>query len=88
MSLRTSYIESKKRRDRDQPCQREERLLDALVDLCGGLHELDAELVCELAALLLGDGLLVGPVALVPDEDLVHALRCVLLDVGVPGADV
>ena len=74
--------------EQDLPREREERLLDALVDLCGGLHELDAELVGELAALLLGDGALLGPVGLVADEDLVDALGGVLLDVGVPCADV
>ena len=70
------------------PCEREEGLLDTLVDLRGGLHELDAELVGELAALLLGDGALLAPVGLVADEDLVHALGRVLLDVRVPCADV
>ena len=74
--------------NRDGPCEREESLLDAVVGLCGGLHELDAELVGELAALLLGDGALLGPVRLVADEDLVHALGGVLLDVRVPCADV
>ena len=70
------------------PGKCEERLLDALVDLRRGLHELDAKLVGKLAALLLGDRALVRPVRLVADEDLVHAVRGVLLDVRVPGADV
>ena len=56
------------------PRQSEEGLLDTLVDLRGGLHELDAELVGELAALFLRDGALLCPVGLVADEDLVHAL--------------
>ncbi len=72
----------------DAPGKCEERLLDALVDFRRGLHELDAELVGELAALLLGHRALVRPVRLVADEDLVHAFRGVLFDVRVPGADV
>ena len=74
--------------ERTGPCESEEGLLDALVDLCGRLHELDAELVGELAALLLRDGALLCPVGLVADEDLVHAFRRVLLNVRVPCADV
>ena len=70
------------------PCQREERLFDALVHFRGGLHEFDAELVGKLAALLLGHGALVRPVGLVSNEDLVDALRCMLLDIRVPGPDV
>jgi hypothetical protein len=71
-----------------EPGKGKERLLDTLVDLRGGLHKLDAELGRKLAALLLRDSPLVGPVAFIADEDLVHTLRCVLLDVRVPRADI
>ena len=74
--------------DETVPCKREERLLDTLVDLRRGLHEFDAQFVRELPALLLRDSTLLGPVGFVADEDLVDTLRCVLLDVGVPCADV
>ena len=72
----------------DAPCKREERLLNTLVNLGRRLHKLDAELVRELAALLLRNGTLLRPVRLVADENLVHALGRMLLNVRVPCADV
>lgn len=70
------------------PRQCEKRFLNALIHLCRGLHELDAQLVGELSSLILCDRPLVCPVRLVANEDLVDTLRCVLLDILVPGADV
>lgn len=66
----------------------EERLLHIDVRLRADLQEGDAQLVRERLALLRGHHALVLPVALVADEDLVHALGGVLLDVGEPGADI
>ena len=70
------------------PSESEKGLLDAIVDLRTCLKEANTKFVGQLTTLLFGDGLLFDPVRLVPDEDLVHSLRGVLLDVGVPGADV
>lgn len=70
------------------PSKGKEGFLHALVDLRRRLHELDAEFVGELAALFLGHCLLVRPVRLVANEDLVHALRRVLLNVCMPRPDV
>ena len=72
----------------DAPCKREERFLNTLVNLRRRLHKLDAELVRELAALLLRNGTLLRPVRLVADENLVHALGRMLLNVRVTCADV
>ena len=70
------------------PCQCEESLFHALVNLRRGLHELDTELIREFAALLFSDGAFVCSIRLIADENLVHALSCVLLDVCVPCADI
>jgi hypothetical protein len=72
----------------DVPCKSEEGLLNTLVDLGGSLHEFHAKLCRKLASLFLGDCSLVAPVTLVADEDLVHPLRGVLLNVRMPRADV
>lgn len=66
----------------------EERLLHIDIRLRADLQEGDAQLVRERLALLRRHHALVLPVALVADEDLVHALGGVLLDVGEPGADI
>ena len=76
------------RRGVNRPCQCEKCLLDTLVYLCRSLHEFDAELVRELAALFLCNRPLVRPVRLVADEDLVDAFRGMLLDIRVPCADI
>jgi hypothetical protein len=60
----------------NKPCQCEKRLLDTLVHLCRSLHEqVDAQLIGELARLLLCNRPLVRPVRLVADEDLVDIFR-------------
>lgn len=84
----TAQDSRRTRGQQDAPGKCEERLLDALVDLCRGLHELDAELVGKLAALLFSHRALVRPVRLVANENLVYAFRGVLLDVRMPGADI
>lgn len=55
-------------------------LVDVDVCLCGRLQELDLVLVCEGLALVLRDLALVVHVALVADQDLVHAVARVLLN--------
>jgi hypothetical protein len=70
------------------PSKSEEGLLHTLVSLGTGLKEAQAKLVGELPALLERDGALLVPVALVADKDLVDTRRRVLLDLGVPRADV
>jgi hypothetical protein len=63
-------------------------LVDVDVALGGDLEEGDAELVGQCLSLLRRDDTLVLPVALVTDQDLVDALRGVLLYVLEPGANV
>lgn len=65
-----------------------EGLFDVDVALGRDLHERDAELVGQRLALFGRHRPLLLPVALVADQDLVHALGGVLLDVGEPGSDV
>jgi hypothetical protein len=72
----------------DVPCECEESLLDSLVCLRTRFEEPEPKLVGELTPLLDRDSSLVVPVALVPDQDLVDTLGGVLLDVGVPCADI
>jgi hypothetical protein len=73
----------------DEPCQCEKRLLDTLVHLCRSLHEqVDAQLISELARLLLCNRPLVRPVRLVADEDLVDIFRDILVDIRVPCSDI
>jgi hypothetical protein len=68
--------------------QAEEGLFDVDVGFCAHFHEGDSKLVGERLALLSRDCTLLFPVALVADQDLVHAFGCMLLNVGEPGADV
>jgi hypothetical protein len=70
------------------PCKHEKGLLDTFVNFRRGFHELDAELVSEGFALLLRYSAFICPVAFVADEDLVHAFRGMLFDVGVPRPNV
>jgi hypothetical protein len=72
----------------DVASQAEEGLFDVDVGFCAHFHERNAELVGERLALLGGNCTLLFPVALVADQDLVHALGCMLLNVGEPGTDV
>lgn len=72
----------------DAPRQGEKCLLDTLVNLCTGLQEADAKLIREFAALLFGDGLLLDPIRLVANKNLVDTLGGVLFDVCVPSPDV
>lgn len=65
-----------------------ECLVDVNVALGRNLEERDAELIGEGLPLLGGDGALLFPIALVANEDLVHAFGSMLLDVGEPGTDV
>jgi len=70
------------------PSQREERLLHPLVRLRTRLEESEAELVRKFPTLFDSDSALLVPVAFVSNEDFVDARGSVLLDVGVPSADV
>lgn len=72
----------------DMPGECEERILDAIIDLCRGLHELNTKLIGEFAPLLLCDGALVCPVRLVADKNLVDSFGSVLFNVGMPCTDV
>lgn len=65
----------------DIRCKAVEGLLDVDVILCGHLQKGNAKFISQLLALLGGDGPLLLPVTLVPDQDLVHSLAGVLLDV-------
>jgi hypothetical protein len=85
---RTRGRGERKRKTGSVPSQREESLLNLDVALCRRLEEAETKLVRELLTLLLRDDLLVRPVALVSDEDLVDTFRGVLLDVRVPRPDV
>jgi hypothetical protein len=91
MSLAITEVRTWQKKGRgagEVPCKGEEGLLNALVDLGGSLHEFDAEFCCKLTSLFLSNCSLVAPVTLVADEDLVHPLRGVLLNVRMPRADV
>lgn len=70
------------------PSKREEGILNTLVCLGTSLEEAQPKLVGKRAPLLKGDGALLVPIALVANKDLVDTGRRVLLDLGVPGADV
>jgi len=73
----------------DEPCQCEKCLLDTLVHLCRSLHEqVDAQLIGELARLLLCNLPLVRQIRLGADEDLVDIFRDILVDIRVPCADI
>jgi len=72
----------------DLASQLEERLFHANVALCTDFHERNAELICKSLTLRSADLALFFPVAFVADQDLVDAFRCMLLDVGEPGAYV
>ena len=72
----------------DIPCEGEERLFNTYIYLRRGLNKLDSEFLRKLTALVLCYSPLIRPVRLVADENLVHSFRSMLLDVGVPRADV
>ena len=56
------------------PRKGEERIFDALVNLCRSLDEFDMELFRELAALFLRNSPLVRPIRFVAYKNFVHAL--------------
>ena len=73
----------------DERCQCEKRLLDTLVHLCRSFHEqADAQLIGELARLLLCNSPLVRPVRLVADENLVDIFQDILVDIRMPCPDI
>ena len=72
----------------NSPRERKETLLDTLVCLGTRLEKPQSKLVGECAPLVERDGSLLLVIALVPDQDLVDPRRSVLLDIGMPSADI
>ena len=74
--------------EKNVPCQDEESLLDAFVNLRRCLHEFDAQFLGKLTTLLLSNSLLVCPIRFIAYEYLVDSLRSMLLYVLMPSSDV
>lgn len=72
----------------DVGCQAVEGLLNIDVPFCGYLHEWNAKLIGQLLTSFRRYGSLLFPVTLVPNQDLIHAFRSMLLDVRKPSPDV
>lgn len=83
-----SLCVSRLREPRRSPSQGEEGVFHTLVRLGTRLEEAQSKLVGKRLALLESDGALLVPIALVANEDLVDPGRRVLVDLGVPGANV
>lgn len=58
-----------------------ESLFNVDIVLGGNLEEGDAQLICQLLALLSRNSPLFLPVAFISNEDLVHTLTCMLFNI-------
>ncbi len=82
---------TRKRQERielDTPCKGKESIFNSFVYLRRGFDKFDPEFFRKLTALIFCYSPLVRPVRLVANENLVHTLRSMLLDVSVPGANI
>lgn len=65
-----------------------ERIFDVDIVFSGDLQERYAKLISKPLTLFSWHGSFFFPVALIPDEDLMHALACMLLNIWEPGPNV
>ena len=72
----------------DLPSKCEESLFYTFIDFRWGLHELDTEFISQFSSLFFGNSTLLGPVWFVSDENLIDTFRGMLLNVGMPCADI